>query len=112
EMTEQRRKLRFRVFFATVRDCRDVKGRGQPGPVGPAFAMDQHRLFGLLHHGEQSCGVILREDFPRRHAEVDMLDPKIPGGEHFLVIPARAGIFTAQIDDGLDAIGLLVERDL
>ena len=53
-----------------------VQGRGEPRSVGAVLAVDQNRLCGFFHEGNQSNRLSLRQFVSRRHAEVDVDDPE------------------------------------
>jgi hypothetical protein len=69
--------------------------------------MNENRFFYILHQGDQFLCALGCELLAGRHFEIDMLDSQRSRRVDFLVIPIRTRFRAAQIDDGLDTVGLL-----
>ena len=98
-MSVAKRQLRFRSLWICPFHDGQIQGRGEPRSVGAVLAVDQNRLCGSFHEGNQSDRLRARQFVSRRHAEVDVDNPEVIGLFHLCVVPGLSFVFAAQIDD-------------
>ena len=103
--------LRLTGNFNPVVDG-EVYRSAQLSPVRAGLAVNEKRLFGLLHQRDQIGGLRRRQFAPRRHAKIEMGYSKFAGFSNFRVIPRFAQVVAAQVDDRLDAVFFRVGGDL
>ncbi len=102
----------IKVDFQTVESPRRVTILGSTGSVGARLAVNKDRLLSSFENSDEVGCLHLREFPSRRHTEVDMGDAKLFGLGNLRVVPRRTAVLSAQIDDRLDAVGLLVTGDV
>src|SRR6266849_3082399 len=84
----------------------------QTGSALARLAENEYRLLSSFETSDEVGRLRLREFLSRRHMEVDMGDAKLFGLSNLRVVPRRTAALSAQIDDRLDAVGLLVSGDV
>jgi hypothetical protein len=98
--------------FAELGHGGDVERGSQTASVGARLAVNEDRLLGSLEHSDE-VGCLRPRQFPsRRHTEVDMDDAELLGLGNLRVVPRRASVLSAEINDRLNAVGPLVVSDV
>jgi hypothetical protein len=104
--------LFFGGGFAKLGHGGDIERGSQTASVRARLAVNEDRLIGTFKNPDEGGCLRLREFLSRGHTEVDMGNAKLFGLRNLRVIPRRAAVLSAEIDDRLDAVGLLVVGDV